>query len=155
MEEKDYGGNCHLYDHEKPDDPYHNIKVGTWQIFIKKLIENNSCSSCFLTLVCYLSSYFVLNINLRQWLPPHKSFISLDNLITVSSASAGLPQQLECFSGQARPFCTAPLLWMVDEDTAAAWLVVVLGDICYVWAPWVHFGTPASQFFWVLVGSCK
>ncbi|KAK8377432.1 hypothetical protein O3P69_013812 [Scylla paramamosain] len=26
MEEKDYGGNCHLYDHERPDDPFHNIK---------------------------------------------------------------------------------------------------------------------------------
>lgn len=27
MEEKDYGGNCHLYDHDRPDDPFHNIKV--------------------------------------------------------------------------------------------------------------------------------
>ncbi|MPC39639.1 Phosphatidylserine synthase 2 [Portunus trituberculatus] len=26
MEEKDYGGNCRLYDHERPDDPFHNIK---------------------------------------------------------------------------------------------------------------------------------
>nr|XP_053635031.1 phosphatidylserine synthase 2-like [Cherax quadricarinatus] len=25
MEEKDYGGNCRLYDHESPEDPYHNI----------------------------------------------------------------------------------------------------------------------------------
>ncbi|KAG0729685.1 Phosphatidylserine synthase 2 [Chionoecetes opilio] len=26
MEEKDYGGSCLLQDHERPDDPYHNIK---------------------------------------------------------------------------------------------------------------------------------
>lgn len=24
--EKDYGGNCRIYDHEKPDDPFHNVK---------------------------------------------------------------------------------------------------------------------------------
>lgn len=29
MEEKDYGGNCRLYDHERPDDPFHNIKDKT------------------------------------------------------------------------------------------------------------------------------
>ncbi|XP_071551653.1 phosphatidylserine synthase 2-like isoform X2 [Panulirus ornatus] len=25
LEEKDYGGNCRFYDHENPEDPYHNI----------------------------------------------------------------------------------------------------------------------------------
>ncbi|XP_076053247.1 phosphatidylserine synthase 2-like isoform X3 [Oratosquilla oratoria] len=25
LEEKDYGGNCRIYDHEAPDDPYHNV----------------------------------------------------------------------------------------------------------------------------------
>lgn len=35
MEEKDYGGNCRLYDHERPDDPFHNIKVRKRQLFIK------------------------------------------------------------------------------------------------------------------------
>ena len=24
--EKDYGGNCRIYDHESPEDPYHNLK---------------------------------------------------------------------------------------------------------------------------------
>ncbi len=24
--ERDYGGNCRIYDHEMPSDPYHNLK---------------------------------------------------------------------------------------------------------------------------------
>ena len=29
LPEKDYGGNCLIYDPDKPDNPFHNVMVGT------------------------------------------------------------------------------------------------------------------------------
>ena len=70
--EKDYGGNCRIYDHENPSDPYHNLKdkmdifiiAHAGGYFCKTLVCNHppSAASLFFTL-CNQNHYLVADIS--------------------------------------------------------------------------------------------